>query len=81
MLPILFPVSSANQIFPSGPAVIPRGVELAVGMVNSVMAPVVVILPILLVFCSVNHRFPSAPVAMSSRLLEAVGTLKLVNGI
>ena len=53
---------SVNQRLPSGPAVIPSGSELAVGMGNSVMAWVVgLIIPILLASSSVNQRLPSGP--------------------
>ena len=49
IFPILFAVAlfSVNQIFPSGPAVMPYGLLLAVGIENSVTTPLGVILPIL----------------------------------
>ena len=46
--PILLPPNSVNQRLPSGPAAMPAGSLLAVGTVNSVMTPAVVIRPILL---------------------------------
>ena len=49
---------------PSGPAAMPKGLLLAVGMGNSVMTPAVVIRPILLPSYSVNQRLPSGPAAM-----------------
>jgi hypothetical protein len=74
MRPILLEYSSANQSAPSGPAVIPLGLELAVGTVNSLMTPSVVMRPILLPYHSVNHKAPSGPVVMPSGLLAGVGT-------
>ena len=51
-----------NQRLPSGPAVIPTGWELAIGVGNSVMAWVVgLIIPILPPVCSVNQTLPSGP--------------------
>ncbi len=48
IIPIWLALPSVNQRLPSGPAVIPPGPELAVGMGNSVMAWVVgLIMPIL----------------------------------
>src|SRR6267378_434645 len=48
--------SSVNQRLPSGPAAIPYGKLLLVGMGYSVTAPAVVIFPILPPPYSVNHR-------------------------
>src|SRR5258708_6400989 len=72
ILPILFPVRSVNQRFPSGPTAIPIGKLLAPAE-NSVTPPVVVILPILFARYSTNHRFPSGPAVMSKGPLFAVG--------
>src|SRR5438034_1309319 len=65
--PILFAEFSVNQRLPSGPAVIPSGPLLLVGIGNSVMVPLVVIRPILFpagLVCSVNQRLPSGPAVM-----------------
>src|SRR5436309_942562 len=64
--PMLFPPSSTNQRLPSGPAAIALGTLLAVGMENSVTAPVGVIRPILFPPSSVNQRAPSGPAVMPS---------------
>src|SRR2546426_37963 len=48
MRPIWLPLLSVNQRAPSGPAVMLYGPAAAVGIVNSVMTPPVVIRPILL---------------------------------
>lgn len=57
---------SANHRLPSGPAAIPYGCELAVGVEYSTIgAPLVLIFPILLLPNSVNQRLPSGPVVMS----------------
>lgn len=56
-------LASRNQIRPSGPAVMPLGPELGVGMSNSVIvygAPGR-ILPMRFPAFSVNQRFPSGP--------------------
>jgi hypothetical protein len=45
--PTLLPSRSVNQTLPSEPAVIPRGIALAVGMVNSLIVPFGVMRPIL----------------------------------
>src|SRR2546430_205251 len=58
--PILL-ASSPNHRAPSEPVVMPVGSELAVGIGNSVTAPLAVIRPILLPFSSVNHKAPSGP--------------------
>src|SRR6266567_3173634 len=73
--PILLLKFSVNHRAPSGPGVIPHGSLLAVGIGNSVMAPVVVMRPILLppVPDSVNHRAPSGPDVMPKGSLPAVG--------
>ena len=47
ILPILFPVDSVNQILPSGPAVMPFGELLFVGIEYSVIVPSREICPIL----------------------------------
>src|SRR6266571_9055783 len=54
---ILFPVTSVNHTFPSGPAAMPSGALPPVGMGYSFTAPEGVILPILLPLNSVNHMF------------------------
>src|SRR5438477_281535 len=78
--PILLLFSSVNQRTPSGPAVMPEGALPAVGTVNSVMTPSVVIRPILLPAnaSSVNQRAPSGPVVMPTGALPAVGTVNSV---
>ena len=47
IFPIWFPTYSVNQIFPSGPVVMPFGLLEVVGRGYSVIIPVVVIFPIL----------------------------------
>src|SRR5262245_66237808 len=74
-LPILLPYDSVNHRLLLGPAATPLGSLDAVGTLNSLIAPPVVILPILLPEYSVNHRFSSGPAAMSTGKLAAVGTL------
>src|SRR5258706_11976530 len=64
--PILLAFASVNHSAPSGPAVMPLGPLLAVGIGNSVMPPAVVIRPILPLKYSVNHKAPSGPVAMEA---------------
>src|SRR5947207_11213648 len=73
ILPILLPVHSVNQRFPSAPEVILTGTLFAVGRGYSVMVPEGVILPILLASISVNQRFPSAPEVIPAGTLFAVG--------
>src|SRR5262249_55392829 len=70
---ILVPANSANQILPSAPAVMPRGSLFPVGIGNSEITPLGVILPILLPLNSVSHRFPSGPAAIIQGWLLAVG--------
>src|SRR6266567_3085786 len=74
--PILLLKFSVNHRAPSGPGVIPHGSLLAVGIGNSVMAPVVVMRPILLLtlLISVNHRAPSGPTVIPRGPLLGVGT-------
>src|SRR5512141_2090882 len=62
--PILLAVAPVNQMFPSGPVVIPTGRLPGVGIGNSVMTPSGGIRPILLPSSSVNQRFPSGPAVM-----------------
>ena len=57
---------------PIGPAAMPPGLLLPVGIGNSLIAPAGVIRPILLLYDSVNQRLPSGPAAMSRELLLAV---------
>jgi hypothetical protein len=72
MRPILFPLRSVNQTFPSAPAVMPAGMLAAVGIGNSVMAPRTgssanpegMIRPMLFPSVSVNQTLPSGPVAI-----------------
>src|SRR5258708_34975930 len=73
--PILLPFSSVNHRAPSGPAVIPWGVLLAVGMMNSLTTPAVVIRPILLPAgpLMVNHTALSGPAPMAWELLVVAG--------
>src|SRR5215468_3731775 len=80
ILPILLPARSANQSAPSEPTVIPKGWLLGVGITNSVMAPVVVILPTLLALekASVNQSAPSGPLVIPKGWLFAVGTANSV---
>ncbi len=57
IIPIWLAACSVNQRLPSGPSVIPDGVELAVGRVNSVMTWVVgLISPILPRTSRINAR-------------------------
>src|SRR5579863_1735507 len=77
IVPILLPAVSVNHMFPSDPGAMPQGLLAAVGTLNSVMAPPVVIWPILSLFHSVNHRLPSGPGAMLSGLVFAAGRRKL----
>ena len=74
--PILL-LASVNHRSPSGPAVIVGRRLLAVGILNSVMTPPVVIRPILLPSCSVNQRAPSGPGVMPDRPAVVVGTDEL----
>lgn len=68
-----FPLFSVIQRLPSGPAVIPLGLLLAVGIEYSVEEPALVTEATLLVAPSVNQRFPSGPSVMRLGLLDAVG--------
>src|SRR6202162_6565547 len=70
--PMLFLMFSVNQRAPSGPAVIPRGPPLNVGVRYSLNTPAVVIRPILLTGkpTSPNHSAPSGPDVMPVGLLE-----------
>src|SRR6185312_12884384 len=63
ILPMRAPLNSVNQIFPSGPLVIPSGSPPREGVRYDVKTPLVDILdtePL----TSVNHRFPSFPFAI-----------------
>src|SRR5260221_581293 len=69
MRPILFPSSSVNQRLPSGPAVMPNGLQpnlcpQVVGRGNKVELPAVVMRPMLFPKAKVNHRLPSGPAVM-----------------
>src|SRR5450631_814036 len=55
---------SVNHSAPSGPAVMKKGKPLAVGRLNSVTTPAVVMRPILLVPSSANHSAPCGPAVM-----------------
>src|SRR6266487_2612297 len=70
----IVPANWRNQRLPSGPAVMLLPSLLAVGSVNSAMAPSVVIRPILFVAVSVNQSAPSGPAAMPPGRLLGVGT-------
>ncbi len=73
--PIRDEPDSANNRLPSGPAAMPEGLELAVGMANSVMASVVgLIIPMLFAPYSVNQRSPSGPTAIPVGWAAVVGT-------
>src|SRR2546429_7399064 len=72
-LPTLFTVPSVTQRFPSGPAAIPIGMPLAVGIAYSVNTPEVVTLATWLAMLSVDQRFPSGPAAIPKGKLLAVG--------
>src|SRR5258708_529763 len=65
---------SVNQRLLSGPVMMARGPELAVGVANSVIVPPAVILPILLAPCSVNQTLLSGPEPMPYAELP-LGTL------
>src|SRR6266516_3888533 len=75
MRPILLAFSSVNQRdLPSGPAVMPSGLLLAVGMPkNPVKLPLGVMRPMALPSNSVNHRLPSGPAVMPKGKLLCVG--------
>ena len=62
--PILLALFSANQRLPSGPAVIPSGLLLAVGIGNAEKLPLGVMRPMTLPASSVNQRLPSGPAVM-----------------
>ncbi len=70
---MLLLVSSVNQRLPSGPLAIMKGSVPAVGMGNSVMVPVGVIVPMLFTPASVNQRLPPGPLAMLWAVAPAVG--------
>ncbi len=65
---------------PSEPAVMPLGRLLAVGIVNSMMTPAVVIRPTWLALNSVNQRLSSGPAAMPLGPLPTVGTGNSLTG-
>src|SRR5208282_662362 len=65
MLPILLLPFSTNQTLPSGPAVMPLGAALRVGMANSVTVPLGVTRATLFPTSSVNHTLPSGPATIS----------------
>src|SRR6266851_4203516 len=66
MRPILLAFSSTNQTLPSGPAVMPSGLLLAVGIPNVEKLPLGVMRPMALPSNSVNQRLPSEPAVMPS---------------
>ena len=72
ILPILLPdtACSVNQMFPSGPDVMPVGCTFGekafgVGTGNSVTDPLVVMRPMALLPWSMNQRAPSDPAVMA----------------
>ena len=66
--------ASVNQTFPSGPAVIANGAAPAVGVGNSVIAPVLgMIRAIRFAVCSVNQTLPSGPAVICCGPAFAVG--------
>src|SRR5450631_453950 len=69
---------SVNHSAPSGPAVMKKGKPLAVGRLNSVTTPAVVIRPILFPSYSANHSAPSGPAVIPSGT-PAVGVGNSVN--
>src|SRR5262245_41202781 len=71
--PILFPLNSANQIAPSGPAPRRAGPLSAVGIGNSTMSPPTEIRPILFPANSANQIAPSDPAAIPAGRLSGVG--------
>ena len=64
ILPILSPLASVNYMLPSGPRVMEVAHDPAVGIGNSVMAPVGVMRLTRFPVSSINHIFPSAPLAI-----------------
>ena len=72
--PIASALRSVNHIWPSGPAAIPNGRADVVGVRNSVIVPVGVILPTAEGEVTVNHRFPSGPSVMPSIPLALSGS-------
>src|SRR5262249_54893279 len=75
IIPILLAASSVNQRLPSGPAAIPKGLELAVVVAKSAVAWVGgLIIPVLLARISVSQRLPSGPATIDWGLELAVGT-------
>ena len=66
MRPILLAFSSTNQTLPSGPAVMPSGLLLVVGIPNVEKLPLGVMRPMALPSNSVNQRLPSEPAVMPS---------------
>src|SRR5258707_1433617 len=74
IVPILFPLCSVNQMFPSGPSVIPVGAELLVGTLYSVNLPFTAMTPILFAFSSSNQRVPLGPAVISFGKLLLLGT-------
>ena len=58
-------------MFRSGPTAIPSGWLFALGMLNSVIVPPVVMRPILFAKSSTNHMAPSGPAVMTSGWLPA----------
>jgi hypothetical protein len=76
--PILLPVRSVNQRFPSAPTAMPMGRLDGVGMSSSRMVPEVVMLPIRSPRYSVNHSRPSGPAMMNGGELPWLGRLNSV---
>src|SRR5579864_3983507 len=72
MRPMLLPFSSVNQSAPSGPVVMPLGLEEGVSTGYSMITPAVVMRPILPT-PSVNQSAPSGPAVIATVKLEGVG--------
>src|SRR5712691_6647297 len=71
ILPLLASVNQTSRVW-AGPAVMPKGPLLAVGMPKKVKLPLGVMRPMLLTLKSVNQRLPSGPAVMPSGWLLAV---------
>jgi hypothetical protein len=64
IFPILCPLFSVNQRFPSGPAAMAKGELEGVGIGNSEKAPATVRRPTLFALLSMNQIAPSGPAAI-----------------
>src|SRR2546423_15272193 len=70
MRPILSPLNSVNHRLPSGPAVMPNGLQPnlfphLVGRGNEAKLPPMVMRPMLFPKDKVNHRLPSGPAVIA----------------